>query len=116
MTRPVSSVAVVGPGAIGLTFAAAAEQAGHDVVICGRRPLDGRPTVELSDGRRIDVDAPVVTQPKDARAVADVVLLAVKAHQTEGAAHIGSELSAAPERRWWCFRTASSTSRWSSRS
>ena len=31
-------VAVVGPGAIGATFGAAAEEAGHEVVLCGRRP------------------------------------------------------------------------------
>ena len=31
-------VAVVGPGAIGATFGAAAEEAGHEVVPCGRAP------------------------------------------------------------------------------
>jgi 2-dehydropantoate 2-reductase len=41
-------VAVVGPGAIGATFGAAAE-AGHEVVLCGRRPAPA-PVVERPDG------------------------------------------------------------------
>ena len=44
-----TDVAVVGPGAIGATFAAAAERAGHAVALCGRRPGPA-PVVELPDG------------------------------------------------------------------
>ena len=42
-------VAVVGPGAIGATFGAVAEAAGHDVVLCGRRAAPA-PVVERPDG------------------------------------------------------------------
>jgi 2-dehydropantoate 2-reductase len=80
-------VAVVGPGAIGLAFAAAAQEAGHEVLVCGRRPLGADPEIALSDGRSIGLRAPVVTDPSQAGGVADVVLFAVKAHQTQGAAH-----------------------------
>ena len=44
-----TDVAVVGPGAIGATFAAAAERAGHAVALCGRR-AGPAPVVELPDG------------------------------------------------------------------
>ena len=80
-----SRVAVVGPGAIGLTFAAAVAEAKHELVICGRRPL-GEAVVDLQGGRKIHLEAPIVIRPEDAGGVCDVVLLAVKAHQTEGAA------------------------------
>jgi 2-dehydropantoate 2-reductase len=84
------TVAVVGPGAIGLTFAAAAHAAGRPLVVCGRRPLEGPISVGLTGGERIDVDVPVSTDPAAVAAAlrhpVDVVLVAVKAHQTAGAA------------------------------
>jgi len=78
-------VAVVGVGAIGATVAAAVQDAGeHDLVLCARRPLD-RIVVERPEGGEVVLDAPVLTGPDGVQA-ADWVLLAVKAHQTEGAA------------------------------
>jgi 2-dehydropantoate 2-reductase len=76
----VTRVAIVGPGAIGATMAAVAARSGADLVLCGRTPLE-----------RLVVDdevvaGPVITDPAAAGGPADVVLLAVKAHQTEGAA------------------------------
>jgi 2-dehydropantoate 2-reductase len=79
-------VAVVGVGAIGATVAAALQDAGgHEMVLCARRALD-RVVVERPDGAEVVVEAPVLTHAADAELVADWVLLAVKAHQTEGAA------------------------------
>jgi 2-dehydropantoate 2-reductase len=78
-------VAIVGVGAIGATIAAAVQAAGgHELVLCARRPLE-RVVVEQPEGGEVVLDAPVLTDPERAGA-ADWVLLAVKAHQTDGAA------------------------------
>jgi 2-dehydropantoate 2-reductase len=79
------NVAVVGPGAIGATFAAAAEDAGHAVRLCGRRPAPA-PVVERPDGRDHRLAADVEGDPAAAGGPVAWVLLAVKAHQTAGAA------------------------------
>jgi len=79
-------VAVVGVGAIGVTVAAAVQDAGvHELLLCARRPLD-RVVVERPDGSEAVIDAPLLTDPGTVSAPADWVLLAVKAHQTHGAA------------------------------
>jgi 2-dehydropantoate 2-reductase len=78
-------VAVVGVGAIGAAVAAAVQEAGgNELVLCARRSLD-RIVVERPEGGEVVLDAPVLTEPDGVEA-ADWVLLAVKAHQTEGAA------------------------------
>jgi 2-dehydropantoate 2-reductase len=78
-------VAVVGVGAIGGAVAAAVQSAGgHELVLCARRPLD-EVVVELPDGAAVTLPGPLLTDPATV-APADWVLLAVKAHQTEGAA------------------------------
>jgi 2-dehydropantoate 2-reductase len=82
----VARVAVVGVGAIGATVAAAVQQAGgHQMVLCARRPLE-RVVVERADGVEVVVDAPALIDAGRVDLVADWVLLAVKAHQTQGAA------------------------------
>jgi 2-dehydropantoate 2-reductase len=78
----VKQVAVVGPGAIGATMAAAVRDGA--VLLCGRTPHE-RLVVEREGGGTEIVPGPVVTDPAGLRPV-DVVLLAVKAHQTEAAA------------------------------
>jgi len=82
----VTRVAVVGPGAIGAAAAAMAHRRGAAVMLCGRTPLE-RLVVEdgVAGGERAIVPGPVVTDPAMVPWRADVVLLAVKAHQTEGA-------------------------------
>jgi 2-dehydropantoate 2-reductase len=86
MTVP--RIAVVGPGAIGGVFAAAAWQAGgrdgrREIVLCARRRFGQ--LVVTRDGRDpVVVDAPVRTDPGTAGGPADWVFLAVKAHQTGG--------------------------------
>ena len=78
-------VAVVGAGAIGSTVAAAIQRAGrHELLLCARRD-PGRVVVERPDGESVELKAPVVVDPGDVTPV-DWVLLAVKAHQTDGAA------------------------------
>jgi len=75
----VTRVAVVGPGAIGGAVAAMAQRAGAELVLCGRTPLE-----RLVVGDEV-VPGPVLTDPAVVPWRADVVLLAVKAHQTEAA-------------------------------
>jgi 2-dehydropantoate 2-reductase len=78
----VTRVAVVGPGAIGATVAAAVR--GADLTLYGRTAHE-RLIVEREGGGTQVVPGPVLTDPAAAQP-ADVVLLAVKAHQTEAAA------------------------------
>lgn len=78
-----TTVAVVGPGAIGATTAAAVR--GAELILCGRTPHE-RLVVEREGGETQIVPGPVLTDPAAVRRPADVVLLAVKAHQTDGAA------------------------------
>jgi 2-dehydropantoate 2-reductase len=82
-----ASVAVVGPGAIGGWFAAQLLAVGRDeVVLCGRRRFDELVLDEDGTCRRHPVR--VLTEPGGGRPATpvDVVLLAVKAHQTASAA------------------------------
>jgi 2-dehydropantoate 2-reductase len=79
-------VAVIGPGAIGATFAAAVQQAGNaDLTLCARRPL-GPLTVVREGLEPVVLTAPVLTEPELVPGPADWVFLAVKAHQVAGAA------------------------------
>jgi 2-dehydropantoate 2-reductase len=81
-----SVVAVVGPGAIGATLAAALQSAGRDdVVLCARR-APGSITVESDDHALVTLDVPVLTDVAQLPGSARWVLLSVKAHQTVGAA------------------------------
>jgi 2-dehydropantoate 2-reductase len=79
-------VAVVGVGAIGAAVAGAVRSAGgHELLLCARRPLD-EVVVELPDGSAVTLDGQLLTDPGAIDATAEWVLLAVKAHQTDGAA------------------------------
>ncbi|MHC1481288.1 oxidoreductase [Frateuria aurantia] len=77
-------IAVVGPGAIGTTIAAALHEVGRTPLLCGRSPRDH---LTLQEGDRfIRVPGPVRTSPTLITRTADLVFLAVKATQIEGAA------------------------------
>ncbi|MBO9578772.1 MAG: oxidoreductase [Microbacteriaceae bacterium] len=79
-----STIAVVGPGAIGTTVAAALHEAGRTPRICGRTP---RERLELdAPGGRVVVPGPVLTDPARAGGTAGIVFLAVKSTQIAGAA------------------------------
>ncbi|PIF07592.1 oxidoreductase [Candidatus Pantoea floridensis] len=77
-------VAVVGPGAIGTTIAAALHEVGRTPLLCGRSPRDHL-TLQ-NDGRFVTVPGPVRTNPTQIAHTADLVFLAVKATQIEAAA------------------------------
>lgn len=79
-----TSIAVVGPGAIGATVAAYLHAAGHPLLLCGHTPRD---SIEVRpDGKEpIVVPGPVLTDPAAIADPVDVVLLAVKDTQNEQA-------------------------------
>jgi 2-dehydropantoate 2-reductase len=85
MTMPdTSNVAVVGPGAIGTTVAAALHQAGRTPRLYGRTARDQLVLRTAAD--RIVVPGPVRAQVTEDVTPADLVFLAVKATQVEAAA------------------------------
>ncbi|CAB4049647.1 oxidoreductase [Paraburkholderia phenoliruptrix] len=78
------TIALVGPGAIGTTVAAALHEAGRRPTICGRSAHE-RLTLEF-DGGQIVVPGPVLTDPHGIRDKFDLVFVAVKSTQTASAA------------------------------
>lgn len=76
-------IAVVGVGAIGGVTAALLQQAGHELLLCTRRPMSGL-TVETPDGV-VKIDATFFSDPDDAHEV-DWVMVATKAYDVAGAA------------------------------
>ncbi|WP_163750381.1 oxidoreductase [Mycolicibacterium helvum] len=81
-----SSIALVGPGAIGSTVAALLYAAGHRVTLCGHT---SRAQIEVrrdQPGDTIVVPGPVLTDPCDVDGRVDLVLLAVKDTHNEQAA------------------------------
>ena len=84
MSADALRIAVVGPGSVGVFFAAHLAAAGHHVTACARRPFD-RYVVE-SDRAAVSGPAKVVTDPAALDGPADVVIVAVKCHQTASTA------------------------------
>ena len=87
MTSSKLSVAVVGPGAIGGTIAAWLSRSPlvGDLTLCARSPLD-KLVVEAPDGRIIEAEPRVVTDPARITSPVDWVLIATKAYDVAGAA------------------------------
>jgi 2-dehydropantoate 2-reductase len=81
-------VTVLGPGAIGVSVAAVAQQAGAAVTLVGRRP---RPAPTVAFPGEQPRSLPDVSA--DARGPADILFVAVKAHQVDGAAAALRELT-----------------------
>jgi 2-dehydropantoate 2-reductase len=78
------TVALIGPGAIGTTVAAALHEVGRSPTICGR---SAREQLELRfDGGRVVVPGPVRTDPAEIKNPFDLVFVAVKSTQVEAAA------------------------------
>ncbi|QOH39433.1 oxidoreductase [Burkholderia cepacia] len=78
------TVALVGPGAIGTTVAAALHEAGRTPVICGRSAHE---QLKLRfDGGEIVVPGPVLTDPHAVEERFDLVFVAVKSTQIASAA------------------------------
>lgn len=80
-----SSIAVIGPGAIGSTIAALLHTAGRPVLLCGRTARD-RIEVRPDDREPIRIPGPVHTDPGTVDGPLDVVFLAVKDTQNARAA------------------------------
>src|ERR1700742_1043148 len=81
MTQP--RIAIIGAGSIGTFVALSLVEAGQDVVVCARKPLQ-----EISverDCRRTAVAVRAITDPADAP-TADWIVLATKAQDTPGTA------------------------------
>src|SRR5260370_16346073 len=76
-------IAIGGVGAIGGVTTALLQQAGHELLLCTRRPMSGL-SVETPDGL-VRVQASFVTSPCEAFEV-DWVLVATKAYDVAGAA------------------------------
>jgi 2-dehydropantoate 2-reductase len=73
------TIALIGPGAIGTTIAAALHEVGRTPLVCGRH---AHPQLSLRfDGGSIVVPGPVVTEPASVAAPFDLVFVAVKATQ-----------------------------------
>ncbi len=78
------TVALIGPGAIGTTIAAALHEAGRTPTICGRTAHD---RLELRfDGGRIVVPGPVRIDPTEIKTTFDLVFVAVKSTQVDATA------------------------------
>lgn len=79
MTVEDPTIALIGPGAIGTTIAAALHEVGRTPLVCGRH---AHPQLSLRfDGGNIVVPGPVVTEPASITAPFDLVFVAVKATQ-----------------------------------
>ena len=88
-TSATTSIALVGPGAIGSTVAALLHASGHDVTVYGRTARDSlevRPDDGILDGQPIVLPGPVRTDPSAVDGPVDVVLVAVKDTQNADAA------------------------------
>ncbi|WP_198037037.1 oxidoreductase [Nocardia sp. BMG51109] len=84
MTSDNPTVALIGPGAIGTTIAAALHEVGRTPTMCGR---SARERLELRDDRgRVVVPGPVRIDPAEVENTVDLVFLAVKSTQVETAA------------------------------
>jgi 2-dehydropantoate 2-reductase len=79
-----TSIALIGPGAIGATVAAYLDAAGHTLVVCGRT---ARESIEVRPDDRdpIVLPGPVHTDPAEVDGPVDVVFVAVKDIQNEQA-------------------------------
>lgn len=84
MTHQNPTVALVGPGAIGTTIAAALHEAGRTPLLCGRTAY---PQLTLRFGdKSVAVPGPVRTSPAEIQQKVDLIFLAVKTTQTAASA------------------------------
>lgn len=80
-----TSIALIGPGAIGGTVGFALAEQGHDLVVCAHQKFETLAVTGAGSGERRAHAVKVITVPAQAKA-ADWVLLCVKSHQTDSAA------------------------------
>jgi 2-dehydropantoate 2-reductase len=79
-----TSIALIGPGAIGATVAAYLHAAGHPVLLCGHTARDSI-EVRPDDQEPIALPGPVHTDPAEVDGPVDVAFIAVKDTQNEQA-------------------------------
>lgn len=77
------SIAIVGPGAIGTTIAAALNEKGHTPILCGRTRKDS--LLLRSDEGEIKIPGPVLVDPTQIGSPVDLVFVAVKTTQNQSA-------------------------------
>ena len=106
-------IAVVGTGAIGATFAAALERAGHELVLCARTPVE-RLTVER--GRRAAAGALIAAGHRARGRPRRLGAARRQGPPDRRRRAVAGRAGRSGRRSWWRCRTASSTGRWSSRS
>jgi 2-dehydropantoate 2-reductase len=84
MPSATATIALIGPGAIGTTVAAALHEVGRTPILCGRSP---HPHLSLRvEGNEVVVPGPVHTDASSVSQPVDIVFLAVKATQVAAAA------------------------------
>lgn len=79
------TVAVIGPGAIGLVAVGALIDAGHRPIVAARTPFE-RLVVRRPGGEELNHPLDVVTDPEEVAGPVDLVFLATKAHQSDAVA------------------------------
>jgi 2-dehydropantoate 2-reductase len=80
-----TTISLIGPGAIGGTVGFALAEKGHNLTICANSAFSELGLTRADTKERRAVPVKVVTSPGDAKP-ADWVLLCVKSHQTDSAA------------------------------
>ena len=80
-----TTITLIGPGAIGGTVGFALAEQGHDLVVCAHQMFDTLAVTRADSGERRAHAVKVITAPSEAKS-ADWVLLCVKSHQTDSAA------------------------------
>ncbi|PRD15494.1 oxidoreductase [Pantoea coffeiphila] len=78
------AIALIGPGAIGTTVAAALHEAGRTPTLCGRTAHDS--LLLRVDNHRIEIPGPILTHPSAVKQHYDLVFVAVKSTQVAEAA------------------------------
>ncbi|MEI9888340.1 MAG: 2-dehydropantoate 2-reductase [Rhizomicrobium sp.] len=80
-----TTIALIGPGAIGGTVGLALAEQGHDLVICAHQAFCELGLTRADNKQRRSKPVKAITAPAEAKP-ADWVLLCVKSHQTDAAA------------------------------
>lgn len=83
-----TTITLIGPGAIGGTVGFALMEQGHDVVICANQPFSELSLTRSDTKERRSKPVRVITSPAElaSNRPADWVLFCVKSHQSDGAA------------------------------
>ena len=95
-----TSIALIGPGAIGGTVGFALLEKGRDLVVCASRKFTALARTRSDNGERKALPVDVVTSPADVD-IAGWVLLCVKSHQMKSAPARRKEIMRPMRRATW---------------